>query len=70
VTGEARYATGPATRAAAHTSTRTDNVFGNDGGVLQLGTVTGSVTSGYAVSLAARVDTRTSPTGGGPAPSR
>jgi hypothetical protein len=36
-----------------------DNVFGNDGGALQLGTVTGDVSSGYAVSLTAKVDTRT-----------
>jgi protocatechuate 3,4-dioxygenase beta subunit len=45
-----------------------DNVFGNDGGALQLGTVTGDVTAGYAVSLTARVDTRTTPTGGGAPP--
>ncbi|MER7279179.1 intradiol ring-cleavage dioxygenase [Dactylosporangium sp. NPDC000244] len=42
-----------------------DNVFGNDGGALQLGTVTGSVSAGYAVALTAKVDTRTTPTGGG-----
>jgi protocatechuate 3,4-dioxygenase beta subunit len=42
-----------------------DNVFGDDGGALQLGTVTGSATSGYAVSLAVGVDTSTTPTGGG-----
>ena len=36
-----------------------DNVFGNDGGALQLGTVTGDVSSGYTVSLTAKVDTRT-----------
>ena len=41
-----------------------DNVFGDDGGVHQLGTVTGDVTSGYAVSLAVRVDTGTTSTGG------
>jgi len=46
-----------------------DNVFGDDGGVSQLGTVTGDVASGYAVSLAVRVDTRTAPRGGQP-PSR
>jgi protocatechuate 3,4-dioxygenase beta subunit len=45
-----------------------DNVFGNDGGALQLGTVTGDVTAGYAVSLTGRVDTRTTPTGGGAPP--
>jgi protocatechuate 3,4-dioxygenase beta subunit len=42
-----------------------DNVFGDDGGATQLGTVTGDVTSGYAVSLPVRVDTRTTPSGGG-----
>ena len=41
-----------------------DNVFGDDGGASQLGTVTGDVTRGYAVALPVRVDTR-SPTGGG-----
>ena len=35
----------------------------------QLGTVTGDVTNGYAVSLTVRVDTRTTPSGGGPRPS-
>ena len=41
-----------------------DNVFGDDGGASQLATVTGDVNSGYAVSLAMGVDTRTTPTGG------
>ncbi|MCA2213335.1 dioxygenase family protein [Jidongwangia harbinensis] len=41
-----------------------DNVFGDDGGATQLGTATGDVTAGYAVSLPVRVDTRTAPTGG------
>jgi protocatechuate 3,4-dioxygenase beta subunit len=41
-----------------------DNVFGDDGGALQLGTVTGSVGDGYRVSLTAAVDTGTTPTGG------
>jgi protocatechuate 3,4-dioxygenase beta subunit len=41
-----------------------DNVFGDDGGVSQLGTVTGSVDSGYTVSLAVAVDTGTTPTAG------
>jgi len=41
-----------------------DNVFGDDGGVLQLAEVTGDATSGYAVSLTVRVDTRTVPTAG------
>lgn len=38
-----------------------DNVFGEDGGALQLATVTGDATSGYTVSLTVRVDTTTTP---------
>jgi protocatechuate 3,4-dioxygenase beta subunit len=45
-------------------SLENDNVFGDDDGVNQLGTVSGDVTKGYAVSLTVRVDTRTKPTGG------
>ncbi|MEU4693477.1 hypothetical protein [Actinoplanes sp. NPDC023714] len=41
-----------------------DNVFGDDGGASQLGTVTGDVSSGYAVLLSVGVDTRTTPTAG------
>jgi protocatechuate 3,4-dioxygenase beta subunit len=41
-----------------------DNVFGDDAGALQLATVTGDVTAGYAVALRVGVDTRTTPTGG------
>jgi protocatechuate 3,4-dioxygenase beta subunit len=41
-----------------------DNVFGDDDGVSQLATVSGDVSRGYAVSLTAGVDTRTTPTGG------
>jgi hypothetical protein len=40
-----------------------DNVFGDDGGASQLGTVTGDVDSGYTVTLAVGVDT-TTPSGG------
>lgn len=43
-----------------------DNVVGDDDGALQLGTMTGDLTSGYAVSLALGVDTSTTPTGGQP----
>jgi protocatechuate 3,4-dioxygenase beta subunit len=43
-------------------SLTTDNVFGDDGGVHELGAVTGDVTSGYTVSLTAAVDT--TPTAG------
>ena len=46
-------------------SLSTDNVFGDDGGVSQLPTVTGDVSSGYTVALAVGVDTTTTPTGGG-----
>jgi protocatechuate 3,4-dioxygenase beta subunit len=45
-----------------------DTVFGDDGGTLQLGTVTGDVTNGYAVALTARVDTATKSAGGGAGP--
>ncbi len=45
-----------------------DNVFGDDGGASQLATVTGDVSAGYTVTLPVRVDTRTTPTGGGPPP--
>jgi protocatechuate 3,4-dioxygenase beta subunit len=41
-----------------------DNVFGDDGGALQLATLTGDITAGYAVALTARVDTSTTPTAG------
>ncbi|MGJ6979696.1 intradiol ring-cleavage dioxygenase [Aestuariimicrobium soli] len=41
-----------------------DNVFGDDGGVHQLGTATGDVTSGYTIALTAPVDLSTTPTGG------
>ena len=55
----------------ARVSLDSDNVFGDDGGAAQLGTVTGSVDSGYTVSLVVAVDTGTTPTagqapGGGP----
>lgn len=38
-------------------SLRTDNVFGDDGGAHQLGTISGSVAAGYAVQLAVPVST-------------
>ena len=41
-----------------------DNVFGDDGGASQLGTVTGDTTAGYAVALTVPVDTTTEPAGG------
>jgi protocatechuate 3,4-dioxygenase beta subunit len=41
-----------------------DNVFGDDAGASQLGTVTGDVASGYHVSLLVGVDTTTTPRGG------
>jgi protocatechuate 3,4-dioxygenase beta subunit len=52
----------------ARVSLDSDNVFGDDGAAHQLGTVTGSVSSGLAVALAVPVDTRTTPTGGGAPP--
>ncbi|HEX6355203.1 intradiol ring-cleavage dioxygenase [Actinophytocola sp.] len=45
-----------------------DNVFGDDGGASQLGTVTGDVSSGYKVTLNVGVDTTTSAGGGGGTP--
>jgi len=45
-------------------SLENDNVFSDDGGELQLASVTGDATSGYVVSLTARVDTTTTPTAG------
>jgi protocatechuate 3,4-dioxygenase beta subunit len=42
-----------------------DGVFGDDGAAKQLGTVTGSVSSGFTVALAVAVDTATTPGGGG-----
>jgi protocatechuate 3,4-dioxygenase beta subunit len=48
----------------ARVSLAEDNVFGDDDGASQLGTVTGSVERGYAVSLTVGVDTSTTPTGG------
>jgi protocatechuate 3,4-dioxygenase beta subunit len=50
----------------AQVSLTSDSVFGDDGGASQLGAVTGDVTSGYTVVLAAAVDTTTAPTGGQP----
>ena len=48
-------------RALQQVSLSSDGVFGEDSGALQLGTVTGDVDSGYAVTLAVGVDTRTAP---------
>jgi protocatechuate 3,4-dioxygenase beta subunit len=44
---------------------RNDMVFSDDGGASQLGTVTGDVTSGFAVALTVGVDTTTAPGAGG-----
>lgn len=41
-----------------------DNVFGDDGGELQLATTSGDNASGWTVSLGVRVDTSTAPTAG------
>jgi protocatechuate 3,4-dioxygenase beta subunit len=48
----------------AQVTLQNDNVFGDDAGVSQLGTATGDVTTGYAVSLVVGVDTGTTATGG------
>lgn len=42
----------------------TDNVFGDDSGIHQLATVTGTVSSGFAAALNVPVDTRTTPSAG------
>jgi protocatechuate 3,4-dioxygenase beta subunit len=49
----------------AKVSLANDNVFGDDDGVKQLGTVNGDVTRGLRVSLVVPVDTKTTPSGGG-----
>ena len=51
-------------RTLSQVSLAEDNVFGDDDGASQLGTVTGDVSGGYAVSLTVGVDTGTTPTGG------
>ncbi|WP_217165023.1 intradiol ring-cleavage dioxygenase [Streptomyces sp. AC512_CC834] len=43
---------------------KTDNVFGDDGGVHQLATMSGSVKSGYTAKLTVPIDTSTEPTAG------
>jgi protocatechuate 3,4-dioxygenase beta subunit len=48
----------------ANLSLTSDMVFGDDGGELQLATVTGDVGAGYAASLVVRVDTTTTPSAG------
>lgn len=46
-------------------SLATDNVFGEDGGALQMATVAGDTATGYTAGLVVRVDTTTTPTAGG-----
>lgn len=41
-----------------------DNVFGDDGGVLELATTSGDNSTGWTVALGVRVDTTTTPTAG------
>lgn len=48
----------------AQVTLASDNVFGDDGGALQVATLTGDATGGYAASLVVRVDTATTPTAG------
>lgn len=55
-------------RNLAQVSLESDNVFGDDGGKLQLATVSGGVADGYHVTLTAAVDASTAPTGGGMSP--
>src|SRR6478736_4317833 len=42
----------------------TDNVFGDDGGIHQMGVVTGDLTKGYLATQTVPIDTSTAPTGG------
>ncbi|MYX13784.1 3,4-dioxygenase subunit beta [Streptomyces sp. SID8374] len=48
----------------AQLTLKTDNVFGDDGGVHQLATTTGSPKSGYTAKLTVPIDTSTEPTAG------
>ncbi|WP_347110933.1 hypothetical protein AAHB33_09275 [Paenarthrobacter sp. S56] len=45
-------------------SLNSDNVFGDDGGALQLAQVSGDTSSGYRVALTVAVDTTTAPSAG------
>lgn len=45
-------------------SLASDNVFGDDGGALELATASGDNTAGWTVALGVRVDTATTPTAG------
>jgi len=70
---EAVYATAGydgSTENLAQTSLSADNVFGDDGGALQIAAMSGDSAKGYTATLTVRVDTRTAPTagsmGGGP----
>lgn len=51
-------------RNLARVSLASDNVFGDDGGALQVATVTGDTTGGYTAALAVRVDETTAPSAG------
>ncbi|WP_062304030.1 dioxygenase family protein [Demequina subtropica] len=48
----------------AQLSLATDNVFGDDGGVHQMGTLKGDPDAGYTAALTVPIDTSTQPTGG------
>ena len=51
-------------RNLAQTSLSSDNVFSDDAAALQLPTISGDVTAGYATSLVVGVDTTTAPAAG------
>jgi protocatechuate 3,4-dioxygenase beta subunit len=53
----------------AQITLESDNIFSDDGGESQMGTVSGDVANGYTVALAVGVDTSTEAGGGGAAPS-
>ncbi|WEK62004.1 MAG: intradiol ring-cleavage dioxygenase [Candidatus Microbacterium colombiense] len=62
VYGEAGYE--GSTRNLAGVTLASDNVFGDDGGALQLASVAGDVANGYTASLVVGVDTTTTPSAG------
>ncbi|MBB3156326.1 protocatechuate 3,4-dioxygenase beta subunit [Microbacterium proteolyticum] len=62
VYADARYPSSAAN--LARVSLDSDNVFGDDGGALELATTAGDNTAGWTVALGVRVDTTTTPTAG------
>jgi protocatechuate 3,4-dioxygenase beta subunit len=67
VYADSRYP-GSSSNLASIGSLTNDNIFGDDGGELQLATVTGSVSGGYTATLTVNIDTSTAAGGGAAAP--